>query len=84
MTSFTWRGALGTPAVLLGIAAVTVLQLAFTYAPAMQALFATRPLDPIADGLPILAAGVALMVVLEAEKHLRRRLAARPAASRRW
>jgi magnesium-transporting ATPase (P-type) len=74
-TSFTWRRAMGTPAVLVGVGTVVALQLAFTYAPPLQALFATRPLDPLADGLPILAVGVGLMLVLEGEKWLRRRLA---------
>ena len=54
---------------------------AFTYAPPLQALFATRPLDPIADGLPILGAGLALMLVLEAEKGIRRVIAGRPGPS---
>jgi len=75
--SFTWRGAMGTRAVLVGVGSVVVLQLAFTYAPPLQALFATRPLGPVADGLPILAAGLVLMLVLEAEKALRRRRDAR-------
>jgi magnesium-transporting ATPase (P-type) len=73
-TSFTWRGAMGTPAVLIGVGSVVALQLAFTYAPPLQALFATRPLDPIADGLPILGVGIALMLVLEGEKRVRRRM----------
>ncbi|MGG5887565.1 HAD-IC family P-type ATPase [Falsiroseomonas sp. HC035] len=72
-TSFTWRGALGTRAVLIGVGAVVALQLAFTYAPPLQRLFATRPLDPVADGLPILALGLLLMLILEAEKAIRRR-----------
>jgi len=76
-TSFTLRGTLGTRPVLIGVGSVVLLQLAFTYAPPLQVLFASRPLDPIADGLPILAAGLALMLVLEAEKALRRKLAAR-------
>ncbi|HZF77123.1 MAG TPA: cation-transporting P-type ATPase [Acetobacteraceae bacterium] len=74
-TSFTWRGALGTRPVLMGVGSVTLLQIAFTYAPPLQALFATRALDPVADGLPILLAGAGLMLVLEGEKALRRRLA---------
>jgi magnesium-transporting ATPase (P-type) len=74
-TSFTWRGALGTPAVLAGVGMVALFQIIFTYAPPMQVLFATRPLDPIADGLPIIGAGLALMAVLESEKQLRRRIA---------
>jgi magnesium-transporting ATPase (P-type) len=73
-TSLTWRGALGTRPVLIGVGAVVVLQLAFTYAPPLQALFATAPLDPVADGLPILAAGLLLLLLLEAEKAVRRRL----------
>jgi magnesium-transporting ATPase (P-type) len=75
-TSLTWRGALGTRPVLIGVASVLLLQLAFTYAPPMQALFATEALDPVADGLPILAAGVVLVLLLEAEKAARRRFLA--------
>ena len=44
VTSFTWRGALGTPPVLLAIAVLAVLQLTFTYAPFMHAAFGSRPL----------------------------------------
>jgi magnesium-transporting ATPase (P-type) len=75
-TSFTWRGALGTRPVLIGVGAVTTLQIAFTYAAPMQSLFATRPLDPISDGVPILLVGLALMLLLEGEKALRQRLSA--------
>src|SRR5690606_10583392 len=73
MTSITWRGAMGTPAVLAAIAAVVVLQLLFTYAPFMQAIFDSRPVS-IADGVLIILIGVALMFVLEGEKMLMRRL----------
>lgn len=76
-TSFTWRGAMGTPVVLAGLAAVVVLQLLFTYAPPLQVLFSTEALDPLRDGLPILALGVLLLVVLESEKAIRRRLRGR-------
>jgi magnesium-transporting ATPase (P-type) len=72
-TSFTLTGVMGTPAVLIGVAATTLAQLLFTYAPFMQALFATRPVSPI-DGLAIVAIGAALFVVLELEKLARRRL----------
>ena len=82
-TSFTWRGALGTRPVAIGVGAVLILQIAFTYAPPLQALFATRPLDPIADGAPILLVGLALLVLLEGEKALRRRLTASGAEDRR-
>ncbi|MHB8912794.1 MAG: cation transporting ATPase C-terminal domain-containing protein, partial [Lysobacter sp.] len=73
MTSFTVRGARGTPAVLWAIVALALAKLAFTYAPWMQLLFHTRAV-PLVDVLLILAIGVALMVVLEAEKMLMRRL----------
>ncbi|KAF1696100.1 HAD-IC family P-type ATPase [Pseudoxanthomonas koreensis] len=73
MTSFTWRGARGTPAVLWAVGAVVLAQLAFTYAPFMQRLFDTRPVA-WQDGLLAILVGVALMLVLETEKALLRRL----------
>ena len=69
-SSLTWTGVLGTPAVLIGVAAVTLAQLAFTYWPPMQAAFATRPV-PLREGAMILAVGVALLLVVEVEKRLR-------------
>ena len=75
VTSITWRGALGTPAVLLALAVVIAAQLTFTYAPFMHALFETRAL-PIADGLVIIGAGILLMLVLEGEKIILRRFGA--------
>jgi magnesium-transporting ATPase (P-type) len=73
MTSFTWRGALGTPPVLVAVGATVVAQLAFTYLPIMQTLFATKAVS-LFDGLLILAVGVAAMAILEAEKHIMRRV----------
>jgi magnesium-transporting ATPase (P-type) len=73
MTSFTWRGALGTPPVLAAVGAVVIAQLAFTYHPLMHQLFATRPVD-LVDGLLIIVVGVLAMTILEAEKHLMRRV----------
>jgi magnesium-transporting ATPase (P-type) len=73
MTSFTWKGALGTPPVLIAIAVVAVAQFAFTYLPVMQGLFATKPVG-FADGLLIIGVGILAMAILEAEKHLMRRL----------
>lgn len=72
MTSFSLVGAMGTRAVLLAITAVVAAQLAFTYAPFMQALFGTAPVA-LKDGLPIIGIGVLLMVVLEVEKAAMRR-----------
>jgi magnesium-transporting ATPase (P-type) len=73
MTSITWHGALGTPAVLLAVGGVVAAQLAFTYAPFMQALFASRPVG-LVDGAAILTVGILLMAVLEGEKIVLRRL----------
>ena len=72
MTSFSWRGALGTPAVLIAIAVVVAAQFAFTYLPVMQRLFDSRPVS-LGDGLLIVAAGVVVMIILEIEKNMMRR-----------
>jgi magnesium-transporting ATPase (P-type) len=72
MTSFSWRGVLGTPAVLIAVATVVVAQFAFTYLPIMHRLFDTRPIG-FGDGLLIVATGAAAMVLLEIEKHVMRK-----------
>ncbi|MCX5493850.1 cation-transporting P-type ATPase [Kaistia dalseonensis] len=72
MTSITWRGVLGTPAVLLAVSIVVLAQLAFTYLPIMNQIFDTRPIA-LLDGVVIIAVGVVLMVILETEKALLRR-----------
>ena len=71
--SLTVRGALGTRPVLLAIAAVTLLQFLFTYAPFMAHFFDTRPLS-LSQGLGIVLVGLATLIILEAEKFLVRRL----------
>lgn len=71
MRSMTWHGALGTPAVLGAIGVVAGAQLLFTYAPFMHAAFASRPMSLI-DWVMVLAAGLLLFLVLEAEKLLLR------------
>ena len=70
--SLTWRGALGTPAVLWAVGAVVAAQFLFTYAPFMNDIFETRPLD-LQDGLLIIGIAFALLLFLEAEKALLRR-----------
>ncbi len=72
MTSLTWRGALGTPAVLLALAGVIAAQFALTYLPVMHELFGTTPVT-LSDGLIIIAAGVIFMAILEGEKVVMRR-----------
>lgn len=70
-TSMTWEGLLGTPAVLIGVGGILVLQLAFTYVPLMQRLFETRSIA-LTDGFVIIGVGIALFGILEIEKGLRR------------
>ena len=72
--SLTWQGVLGTPAVLIAVAAVIAAQLLFTYAPVMHRVFASRPVA-FADGLRIVGIGVALLIVVEIEKWIARRVA---------
>ena len=72
-TSLSWRAALGTPAVLTGVATVVVAQLVFTYWPAMNSVFKSRPVS-LLDGMAIIAIGVVLLVILEAEQRLVGRL----------
>ena len=73
MSSFSLSGLRGTPAVLWAVGGVIIAQLAFTYAPWMQRLFDTRAV-PLTDGLVIVAIGVAVLLILEIEKSVLRRL----------
>ncbi|MGI9521654.1 MAG: HAD-IC family P-type ATPase [Hyphomicrobiaceae bacterium] len=70
--SFNLKGIQGTPAVLIGVGAVTLAQFALTYVPPLQALFGTAALQPV-DGLITVAIGVALFAIVEAEKYVSRR-----------
>lgn len=72
-TSLTWRGVLGTKAVLLAVGIVTLLQFLFTYAPFMQLFFASRPLS-FMQGMQIIAFGIVVLSLLEMEKMLYRKL----------
>ncbi len=67
--SVTLQGVLGTPAVLIGVGSIVMLQLAFTYLPIMQHLFQTRAVA-VGDGLVIVAIGVVLLLILELDKRL--------------
>jgi magnesium-transporting ATPase (P-type) len=77
LTSLSWEGVLGTPAVLIGVGAVALLQVAFTYLPFMQVAFETRAVA-LVDGLAVLGIGVALLAILEIEKLVRRRIGPEP------
>ena len=72
-TSLTRQGVLGTPAVLIGVSVVVACQLAFTYLPPLQYVFDSRPLA-LLDGAAVVAVGVAMLIVVEIEKAIRRRL----------
>lgn len=58
----------------VGIGAMIVLQLLFTYAPFMNTLFASAPI-PLVTWLEILAFGVLAYLIVEIEKWFRRRAA---------
>lgn len=70
--SMTLIGVVGTPPVLIALGIVIVAQFIFTYVPLMHLLFATQPVS-FSDGIAILAVGIALFLVLEIEKAIRRR-----------
>ncbi|ACI99824.1 cation-transporting P-type ATPase [Rhodospirillum centenum] len=72
LTSFSWVGMLGTPAVLIGITVVTALQFAFTYLPPFQALFGTAAVR-FGDGVIVVVLGAVLLVFLELEKMIRQK-----------
>jgi magnesium-transporting ATPase (P-type) len=71
-SSLTWRGVLGTPAVLAGLGATILAQLAFTYLTPFQLAFGTAGLGPV-EGALVLSTGVALLLIVEAEKRFRLR-----------
>ena len=71
--SITWRGIMGTPAVLIAVGSVTALQFLFTYSSFMVSFFDTRPLSFI-QGIQIVGAGVFLLVILEIEKWVLRHI----------
>jgi calcium-translocating P-type ATPase len=67
--SLTWRGVAGANAVLIAVGIVLALQALFTYAPPLQAIFGTRPVDLPAMAA-IFASGVALLLIMELDKSL--------------
>ena len=70
----TREGLLGSRYVLAAIAACAALQLAFTHAAPLQAIFGSTHLAP-GEWLKVLAAGVLVFAIAELEKVLVRRLA---------
>lgn len=74
MRSLTLKGALGTRPVLIALGIVIGAQLAFTYLPFLQMVFETESLTFV-EGAVILAIGLGLLLLLEAEKLVTRRFA---------
>jgi magnesium-transporting ATPase (P-type) len=66
-SSFSLNAHLGNKYLAVGIAAVVILQLLFTYAPPLQALFGTEPV-PLATWVWLVLGGFAFFLVVEAEK----------------
>jgi len=71
VSGFSPEGFRGTPAVWIGIGITAVVQGLFTWAPPFQGIFGTAPLGPL-EVLACLGAGALLLLVVEAEKALRR------------
>jgi len=70
-SSLSLRAHLGNPYLPLGIGAVVVLQLLFTYTPPLQALFHTESM-PLRLWPPLFLAGLLFFLVVEAEKFILR------------
>ena len=69
--SWTVEGITGNRVVLIAIGVCIALQLLFTYAPFMNILFETTPLDA-ASWAQCIAVGIVVFVLVEAEKALAR------------
>ncbi|MGD9658940.1 MAG: HAD-IC family P-type ATPase, partial [Methylocystis sp.] len=77
-SSLSLKGLFGSRAVLISVTIVVALQAMFTYAPFMQALFNTTPLDP-EIWQHIVGASVVLFLLVEVEKAIFRSTARAPA-----
>ncbi len=75
-TSLTWKAVRGTKVVWTVVIIVTVAQLAITYLPPLQKIFATEAVA-LVDGIIIIAIGAALFAIIETEKQIRLRLRTR-------
>ena len=67
---FDFRAIRVTRALAIGIGAVVVLQILFTYLPPLEILYDTRPID-LPDMGVVAAAAIGLILVLELEKAIR-------------
>jgi magnesium-transporting ATPase (P-type) len=69
-TSLTWKAVRGTKVVWMVVITIVAAQLAFTYLPPLQVVFATESVQ-FRDGILVLAIGVALFAIIETEKQMR-------------
>lgn len=69
-TSLTWAAVRGTKVVWTVVIAITAAQFAVTYVPFLQSVLGTHAVS-LADGLLIVAIGVAFLALLEIEKQIR-------------
>jgi magnesium-transporting ATPase (P-type) len=72
-TALTWQAVRGTKVVWLVVGVITTAQIAITYWPALQTVFATESV-PFWDGVLVIAIGVVMFVILESQKQIRLRL----------
>lgn len=79
-SALSLRAHMGNPYLWVGIGAVAVLQLLFTYAPPLQAVFVTEAL-PAATWLWLVTGGIAFFLVVEIEKRVIRSIPALRAAA---
>lgn len=63
----------GNPYLLFGVAAMTILQILFTYTPFMNAAFESAPMS-IMDWLYVAIVGISILVVIEIEKVIQIKL----------
>jgi len=75
-SSIGWEPVVGNRIVLLVVSILVVLQMAFTYAPALQRLFRSEALD-VRSWLAILSVSLLLFLCVEGEKLVLRRLGVR-------
>ena len=68
--SLTWQAVRGTKVLWFVVTAVVIAQLAMTYLPPLQSIFATESIA-LLDGLLIITVGVILFAVIEVEKQIR-------------
>lgn len=74
-TSLTWKAVRGTKVIWIVVSIVVLAQLAITYIPFLQSVFATESV-PLWDGILVIGIGIALFAIVESEKQIRLHLRA--------